>query len=259
MSLNMDYSDTINNNNSTNFEEETISLYETSRERETLDEQANLYSIIVATEHLERAYARDWIDPQMYSTQCKKLLSQFKLAERVLKNVMTTEEFMKQYQLDCPRAHERLLVMGVPEPMKNSSDTLANHAVTVAEVVEHFITTMDAVRLEQRAVDELQPCVHSLFVNVDKSECDYCVHILIRPFLPYALHYSLLSDLMNVLAQVPDTPSDFEPKQKVETWLCKLNAMRAVDEITAEDSRQLFHDLDSAYSCFTRYLKSSRE
>lgn len=209
-------------------DQEEIPLYESSREREAMDEEANLFAIIVATEHLERAFARDAISQQEYTTQCKKLLSQFKLAERVLRGgqssgSMSTEAFMELYQMDCPRATERLLRMGVPEPMKGGGGyDSAAHAVTVAETVQHFITTMDAVKLEQRAVDELQP---------------------------------LLSDLMDVLTRVPETPNDFEPNRKIQKWLQKLNAMRAVEEITEDDSRQLYMDLDSAYTEFTRYLK----
>lgn len=198
-----------------------VPLYETSRERELMDDKANLYAIILATEHLERAYARDALTPKEYTAQCKKLISQFKLAERVLRNETSTEAFMALYDMDCPRARERLLKMGVPEPMKGGSDE-ASHAVTVAETVQHFITTMDAVKLEQRAVDELQP---------------------------------LLSDLMETLTRVPDTPNDFEPNRKIRKWLLKLNGMRAVDEIDDDDARQLYLDLDSAYSEFTRYLK----
>mmetsp|Transcript_27557 Transcript_27557/g.57658 ORF Transcript_27557/g.57658 Transcript_27557/m.57658 type:complete len:87 (-) Transcript_27557:61-321(-) len=82
---------------------------------------------------------------------------------------------------------------------------------------------MDAVRLEQRYVDELQP---------------------------------LLSDLMDSLTRLPETPNDFEPNRVVQSWLQKLNAMRAVDEIEEGDARQLLHDLDSAYTEFTRFLKS---
>jgi ESCRT-I complex subunit VPS28 len=84
---------------------------------------------------------------------------------------------------------------------------------------------MDAVKLESRFVDELQP---------------------------------LLSDLMDSLARLPETPDDFEPTRKVKKWLQKLNSMRAVDEIGEEDSRQLYLDLDSAYSEFTRHLKRSK-
>ena len=57
------------------------------------------------------------------------------------------------------------------------------------------------------------------------------------------------------LVSPADTPSDFEPNRRVQKWLQKLNSMRAVDEITEEDSRQLYHDLDSSYTEFTRYLK----
>jgi ESCRT-I complex subunit VPS28 len=133
-------------------EDKEIRLFESSREREAYDEQANLYAILTATEHLERAYARDAISPKEYTEQCKKLISQFRLAERVLRGQMSTETFMQLYQMDCPQATERLLVQGVPEAIKGGS-TDASHAVTVAETVQHFITTMDAVRLEQRAVD----------------------------------------------------------------------------------------------------------
>lgn len=38
-----------------------IELFETSKEREHYDNLADLYAIIIATEHLERAYARDAI------------------------------------------------------------------------------------------------------------------------------------------------------------------------------------------------------
>jgi len=131
---------------------------------------------------------------------------------------------MKIYQMDCPRAVERLLVAGVPQQIRSSEGSdQQNVAVTVAETVQFFITTMDAVKLEQRAVDELHP---------------------------------LLSDLMDALTRLPDTPNDFEPNDKVEHWLKKLNQLRAVDEIDEDDARQLSHDLDSAYAEFTRYLRA---
>mmetsp|Transcript_29608 Transcript_29608/g.35203 ORF Transcript_29608/g.35203 Transcript_29608/m.35203 type:complete len:219 (+) Transcript_29608:59-715(+) len=198
-----------------------IELFESSRERENYDNLADLYAIIFATERLERAYARDAITRDEYTTECNKLISQFRLAEKAAINeTMTTETFMEKYQMDCPRAAERLLRMGVPEQMKTSNSE--NSAVTVAETTQHFITTMDAVKLEQRAVDELQP---------------------------------LLSELKDALTRLPETPDDFEPNRIINQWLQKLNSMRAVDEIDEDDARQLYHDLDAAYAEFTRYLK----
>ena len=205
-----------------------IDLYDSSKERKMYENMGDLYTIITATEHLERAYAQDAITQSEYTTECNKLLSQFKIAEKAAlgngAGKMTTETFMRIYQMDCPRAADRLLRMGVPEPLKSSNASgHANVAVTVAETVQHFITAMDAVKLDQRAVDELQP---------------------------------LLSDLMNALMLLPDTPNDFGPNNQIKKWLEKLNAMRAVDMIDEDDGRQLYHDLDSAYSEFTRYLRA---
>ena len=128
---------------------------------------------------------------------------------------------MKVYSMDCPQASERLVTMGVPESIKGSSGSVVKN---VAATVQFFITTMDAVKLDQRAVDELQP---------------------------------LLSDLMNALTRLPGTPSDFEPSRKVQQWLQKMNAMRAVDQIDDNDARQLYHDLESAYTEFNRYLEQN--
>lgn len=57
------------------------------------------------------------------------------------------------------------------------------------------------------------------------------------------------------MTRLPETPNDFEPNRMVQQWLKKLNSLRAVDEIEDEDARQLIHDLDAAYTEFTRYLK----
>jgi len=72
--------------------EHEIDLYETSREREIYENCADLYAIIIATEHLERAYARDAITHKEYLSECNKLIAQFKLAEKAaLGRSMKTE------------------------------------------------------------------------------------------------------------------------------------------------------------------------
>ena len=259
------YSSSSSNNDNSNLlraidnTQPEIELYTSTSERRQYENMGDLYTIIIATEHLERAYASDAITQKEYMVECNKLLAQFKIAEKAALGsggsggagnssgggggrttiAKTTEEFMRLYQMDCPRASHRLLHMGVPEPTKNDNGatTSSQHAVTVAETVQHFITTMDAVKLDLRAVDELQP---------------------------------LLSDLMAALNQLPDiTPSATTdggssnnssglsgPVDKVRKWLVKLNNMRAIDMITEDDARQLSHDLDSSYSEFSRYLRS---
>lgn len=75
-----------------------IELYSSAKERKAYDNMSDLYTIIIATEHLERAYAQDAITHEEYTTECNKLLSQFKIAEKAAlgnKSGMTTETFMK--------------------------------------------------------------------------------------------------------------------------------------------------------------------
>lgn len=92
-----------------------IRLYENSKERDQLERLADLYSIIKATELLEAAYSRDAISPNEYSDACNKLISQFKATEKGLllsKAITSTDNFYRDYQIDCPRAYERLVVSG---------------------------------------------------------------------------------------------------------------------------------------------------
>jgi ESCRT-I complex subunit VPS28 len=98
-------------------------------------------------------------------------------------------------------------------------------SVIVAETVQAFITAMDALKLGQKAVDEIQP---------------------------------LISDLMGSLAKVRSLPADFEGLVKTKLWLQKLNEMRAADEIEEDEIRQLLFDLESSYSAFHKHLSSSK-
>lgn len=211
-----------------------IELYTSTKERKDYENMADLYTIIVATEHLERAYAQNAISQTEYTSECNKLLSQFKIAEKAAllssnsnNGIANTETFMRVYQMDCPRASHRLLKVGVPEKTKeNAADGALSSsgklAVIVAETVQNFITTMDAIKLDQRAVDELQP---------------------------------LLSDLRTSMNRLPlETPANFGPMEKIQFWLEKLNGMRAVDVIDEDDGRQLYFELEGAYMEFTRYL-----
>ncbi|GMI30647.1 hypothetical protein TeGR_g6351 [Tetraparma gracilis] len=179
---------------------DAIPLYNNSRERRELDDLADLYAIVRATESLEKAYSRDTVTAEEYTKSCMKLLSQFKTTEAALSKGQDMEAFLNDYTLDCPRAVDRLLRTGVPATTLHSQSNTpnSNDAVRVAETVQHFITTMDAVRLDQRAVDEIHP---------------------------------LLTDLLDSLTRVPALPRDFEPQGLVQKWLVTLNGMRAVDEI----------------------------
>ncbi|EKU22796.1 ESCRT-I complex subunit VPS28 [Nannochloropsis gaditana CCMP526] len=204
-----------------------IKLINNAAERRKYEDLADLFSIIKATEHLEIAFARDAISEDDYTAACSKLISQFKSTEAAVlaaKTVADARAFMTEYHMDCPRAVERLLRLGVPSTVLNPSvDDGRGDAIKVAETVQYFITAMDGVRLEQRAVDELQP---------------------------------MLTDIMTSLRRVQGLPAEFLGSKKLEEWLVTLNAMRAMDAITEEQARQLLFDLDQGYSSFHAWLKS---
>lgn len=87
-----------------------------------------------------------------------------------------------------------------------------------------FITLMDKLRLEIKAMDELQPDLRDLF------------------------------DTMNRLSLLP---SNFEGKSKVGDWLRTLDSMHASDELTEQQVRQLIFDLESSYNAFNKILHNT--
>ncbi|KAJ1395042.1 vacuolar protein sorting-associated [Ochromonadaceae sp. CCMP2298] len=204
---------------------EEMKLYDDSRERNQCEELADLYAIIKATELLEAAYSRDCITSDAYADACARTISQFKSTESALisrKTIESTEAFMREYDVDCPRAYERLVVTGVPATVLGGGKD-GRKGVIVAETVQAFITTMDALRLGQRAVDEIQP---------------------------------LVSDVTGCLTRVPGLSADFEGVGKMRLWLTKLHDMRAHDEIEETETRQLLFDLESSYNAFHAFLKA---
>ena len=57
-----------------------VRLHENAREREEIENQAELYSIIKTLQELEKANIKDAISTKDYETQCSRLLVQYKTA-----------------------------------------------------------------------------------------------------------------------------------------------------------------------------------
>jgi hypothetical protein len=127
--------------------------------------------------------------------------------------VEDVREFMKKYGLDCDAAYHRLVVIGAPD----------DSVKPVAEATQHFITLMDSLKLNMRAVYELQP---------------------------------LLNDLIHSFGKIPKLPKEFEtgPKQTLQKWLDELNSKEPSFRLSEEQSQDLFFRVDSAYNEFHRVL-----
>ncbi|XP_053802144.1 vacuolar protein sorting-associated protein 28 homolog [Vidua chalybeata] len=120
-------------------------------------------------------------------------------------------------QLDCPLAMERIRE-DRPITIKDDKGNLNR---CIADIVSLFITVMDKLRLEIRAMDEIQPD---------------------------------LRELLETMARMSSLPPDFEGRHKVTEWLQTLSAMSASDELDDSQVRQMLFDLESAYNAFNRFL-----
>jgi ESCRT-I complex subunit VPS28 len=104
-----------------------------------------------------------------------------------------------------------LIDIGVPATVEHQVVEVKHGAKYVAETVQHFITLMDSLKLNLLAVDQLHP---------------------------------QLSDLIQSLHKVGSLPADYSGKDKIKDWLIKLNKLKASDEISTDDARQLLFDLE---------------
>lgn len=197
---------------------EEVKLYRSAREREKYDNMADLYAVINTLQSLEKAYIRDAVLAKEYTATCSKLLVQYKAAfKQVQSEFQTVEAFMKKYRLDCPAALERIKE---DRPITIKDDK-GNTSKCIADIVSLFITIMDKLRLEIRAMDEIHPD---------------------------------LRELTETMTRLSILPEDFEGKEKVQRWLDKLGEMQASEELDDSEVRQMLFDLESAYNGFNRVL-----
>ncbi|KAI0709312.1 vacuolar protein sorting-associated [Earliella scabrosa] len=134
-------------------------------------------------------------------------------------DVPSIEQFMTRYRMDHPAALHRIQV-GVPATVEHSSEAGPETAKWVAETTQNFITFIDALKLRMRAKDQLHP---------------------------------ILQELVTSYARFKGS-KDWEGRSKMVGWLITLNGMKASEELTEEQARQLSFDIEHAYAEFFRSL-----
>eukprot|EP00051_Salpingoeca_urceolata_P006132 m.81601 g.81601 ORF g.81601 m.81601 type:complete len:213 (-) comp14697_c0_seq3:28-666(-) len=203
---------------------EEVKLYSNASERNRYDNLADVYAKVVMIEHLEKAFARSAIDPQKYQDECQKLIGQYKISLLSVGGEIgdDPEQFFKQYRLQWTAAKRRLQI-GVPATIewgvgagKKTSDAKA-----VAATVSSFITIMDSLQIQMNAVDEIHPYMADLMGNLNKC----------------------------------NLPADFVGKTMTMQWLQTLNGMKASDNLSEDQKRQLLFDLEKSYNAFNQSLE----
>jgi ESCRT-I complex subunit VPS28 len=206
-----------------------IKLSTTREERLLYDGLADLYSLLVTMEHIETAYVRDLISTGDYTPLCAKLIAQYKTLQENLKDeIPSLESFCKQWNLQCKAALTRFRA-GVPATILHADIAEAHQSkgkeLTVFHAVQHFITAMDSLKLGMKAVDELHPN---------------------------------LTDLLDSINKIHDLPVEHESRKRVREWLMRLGAMRAHEQLSDEEARQMSFDLDTAYNAFHKFVQGNK-
>ncbi|NWS79093.1 VPS28 protein, partial [Crotophaga sulcirostris] len=143
------------------------------------DNMAELFAVVKTLQALEKAYIKDCVSPNEYTAACSRLLVQFKAALKQVQGseISSIDDFCRKFrvsrgrgqwcrhrrrrlcrswsllfpQLDCPLAMERIKE-DRPITIKDDKGNLNR---CIADIVSLFITAMDKLRLEIRAMDEV--------------------------------------------------------------------------------------------------------
>ncbi|KAJ5422883.1 Vacuolar protein sorting-associated VPS28 [Penicillium cf. griseofulvum] len=213
--------------------DEEVKLASSSTERDLYESLAEIYSIIVTLDGLEKAYIKDVVTEAEYTETCTRLLKQYKSSlgdETVSRGVRGPGDL--QANLECPRATERLRI-GLPATVEQASHGGPTSSMGVATTghgggasgslilaaTENFITFLDALKLNMVSKDALHP---------------------------------LLSEVIQSVNKVTDI--DFEDRGKIIQWLIALNQMRATEELSEDQARELAFDIEQAYQGFKATL-----
>ncbi|PSN67196.1 vacuolar protein sorting-associated protein-like protein Vps28 [Corynespora cassiicola Philippines] len=208
--------------------DEEVKLSNTSAERDLNDSLAEIYSIIITLDALEKAYLKDSITEDEYTETCSRLLKQYKsnLADETVSRAFgDLESFKREWDMECPRATERLRV-GIPATIeqgpshKPTQEGDPANTMLVINATENFITLLDAIRIGLTEKDTLHP---------------------------------LLVEIIHAVNKVTD--KDFEHKGKIVQWLITLNQMKAAEKLNEDQAREFQFDMEQAYYGFKATLK----
>lgn len=147
-------------------------------------------------------------------------------------------------QLEVPKATERLRI-GLPATVAQASSTSQSNAypsyytsgpsstpqqsgglssnanaTAIVSASENFITLFDALKMNMLSKDTLHPILVDTIQSVNKV-----------------------------------TDREFENKGKIVQWLITLNQMRAAEELSPEQAREMGFDLNSSYEGFKATLE----
>ncbi|EFR04183.1 hypothetical protein MGYG_07190 [Nannizzia gypsea CBS 118893] len=193
-------------------EQQEVKPFSSPAERDLYESLAETYSIIITLDGLEKAYIKDAVTESEYTETCARLLKQYRSIlsdDTVAAEFVDLDTFKRAWEMECPRATERLRI-GLPATVEQPSHAISQNTTAgplasgslILTATENFITFLDALKL-----------------NVE----------------------------------IP-SEQDFENRGKIIQWLITLNQMRATEELSEEQARELAFEIEQAYQGFKATL-----
>ncbi|PMB71005.1 Vacuolar protein sorting-associated protein 28 [Beauveria bassiana] len=198
--------------------DEEVTLTSTRAERDLQDSLAELFSIIVTLDELEKAFIKDAVSEAEYTEICERSLRQYNALladDTIAREFGGLEEFQAKWDAGMPST----ITTPASAAAAGPSDRNNTSGVLILEATQDFITFLDAVKLGLLSKDQLHP---------------------------------LLSDVIQSVNKVTD--KDFENRGKIVQWLITLNQMKASEELSEQQARELDMDIQQAYQGFRRTL-----
>jgi len=154
-------------------ERKEFKLWTDRKTREHYENLADLFAIIKTTDKLEKAWIRASSMPAKdYEDACSRLIAQFRTVKTALGwDTQRVEAFMKEYKMVCSNARLRLIESGVPATVEYGQPTTQDdgqRAKASAEAVHYFITAMDGLKLDLKAVDEIYPQLNDIVSTLNR-------------------------------------------------------------------------------------------
>lgn len=202
-----------------------------------VDNLAEIYSLIISIDHVERAYIRDTLGPSDYNEIMARFLSQYNkyVQDPITASAFTNlDTFVSRYRMEASTGVQRIRIgipatseaIDLPAPERSNSPSKkvgvsekGQSRKAVAQAAGHFITFCDGIQLGYSTKNDLHP---------------------------------LLAELAASLNRV--TKENFDGRHKIVEWLIKINKLNVDEKLSEEEAQECLGDVQKGYHSFLALL-----
>lgn len=245
----------------------------TKDEEELMDGLAEIFSIVVTIDKLEKLYLKDCIDDDVYTDQAMKMMAQYKSI--CTDNARVTQcyhedldIFVQMYSLmNCSNGVQRLK-KGIPATVEhfqlksgdgslvpsgnlnNASDSQSGNGDTtsIGGSSQHQVHSQNTM-LDGKAVAET---TGNFITLMDALKLKYNTKDQLHPLMS-ALLLSV-NKVFNSSPLLKNRISLFKERQQLVEWVIKLNHLKVGQKLSENEIKDMLFDLDQAYKGFYSLL-----